>query len=134
MELRLGCRRVKDLVARRDLQRREFRGFGEVIRQSRADPLEQDVVFLGAALEPLTAFVSNLRCWLQQNETLFRFERIGSTRKGIASEDVVIEFRIFAAERKLETSFTILVAVACAGIASGFGNYGHHVIAKRNAG
>src|SRR5207302_2717852 len=100
---------------------------------SLGDPCAENLVFLGIWLESLAAFVSDLCRGLEKNETLVRFFGIGAATIHVARERVVIPVRVLAAQRKLEAGFAIRIAVTLAGVATGLGEHGHHVVAERNA-
>ena len=63
---------------------------------------------------------------------MVRLHEVDTAIELILSERGVIEVRTFAAERKFETGFAVGVAVAGAGVAAGFGENGHDVVAERD--
>ena len=74
----------------------------------------------------------NLGGGLEQDQALVCVKWIDPPTEQIAREDLEIEFRIFAAERQLESGFAVRVPMAGACVAARFGDHRHDFVAEGN--
>src|SRR5207249_11670138 len=118
-QLDFVARLEQDFFGRRNFESIQSWALRRVGRHSLGDPCAEDVVFLRILPESLAAFVSDLRRGLEENETLFRCLGIGAATQHVAGERIVIPIRVLAAQRKLEASLAIRIAVTLAGVATG---------------
>ena len=105
-------------------------GADGVVSRARYDPIAQDRIFVRVGFETLAAFMSELRRGLEQNQALIRIEEIKAAVELIMSEGEKIQDQGFRAKGEFKSSFAIGIAVAIAGVAAGFREDRHDIVAE----
>ena len=119
-----------DALAGRDGQALEFGRGGGIVRRAFSDPTQQDGVFLRVGAEAQPAFMGQLRSGLEEQEAPGRVVGVDPASEQVAGQSPVIEFRVFAAQRELESGLAVLIAVARTRVAAALRQHRHDVVAK----
>ena len=122
------------LFDERDFKPRQRRRGSCVVRAAGENPIVQDRVLQRIYREPPATFVGNPHGGLFQQQARVGIGAVDSPAAKIAHDRGQVEFRILAAQRELEPTLAVLIAVTDSLVAAGLGQHGHHVAAEADRG
>ena len=114
-------------LARIDFETHDLGDIGAVLGGASLEPCQEGPIGFTVRREEFAAGVRHFARGFFEDQTLLRQGEIDAASDRLAREAVVVAVRIVAEQREPETVFAAGGAVATAGVAPGFGEYGHDV-------